>query len=921
MFFEGRLSDEVLSEGPKKTKSKFETALITVVYASLVACLMGTALAAPSAPENITGHANPIYHSKMLLDEDHNVAVSFPEMLDNLDYHGGEAFGNYVMHTFFGANLDEDGDGLIDYDEKYVYKTDPGKKDSDDDGLDDKKEIELGTDPNNRDSDRDGNMDGNEVYKTGTSPLDPDPIEFPDPNLDAEIRAAINKQEGAIYAADLDGLKSLDASKKDIKDIAGLEYCSNLENLDLSNVPKDIDTANQIIGLLPLSGLTKLETLHLEGNQITEVSALSGLTKLTMLGLSENQITDVSWLSGLTNLKELYLDSNQITDVSPLSRLTKVEWLTLYYNQITDISPLSGLTNLTYLNLNINQITDISPLSGLTNMKMLIIGSNHITDVSPLAGLTNLTYLSLGSNQITDISPLSGLRNLDDLSLGGNQITDISPLSGLTKLTVLDLYGNKITNVWPLSGFSNLEELYLGYNHITDISPLLGLTKLETLHLEGNQITEVSALSGLTKLTMLGISKNQINDVSPLSGLTNLEKVDLSENPIADVSLLPGHTKRIGQKHWTKTFGGDYNDEGNSVEQTNDGGYIIAGTTSTSAIGGVDLWLIKTDANGNKLWDKTFEEGCFDQRYSVQETSDGGYIITGSTREKDVWLIKTDANGNKLWDKTFGGSEYYELDWGYSVRETSDGGYIMTGSTSSYAARVRDVWLIKTDANGNKLWDKTFGGSGFDEGYSVEQTNDGGYIIAGMIDTGLEKMEDVLLIKTDENGNKLWDKILGEDYDDVGYSVQQTTDGGYIIAGMTVVEYNPSFGHIDDNVLLIKTDENGNKLWDKTFGGDDDDVGYSVQQTKDGGYIIAGTTNSYGTENKYRPGYRNIWLIKTDAIGNKLWDKTFGGIAFEEGYSVQETSDGGYIITGKTSSYGTGSYDVWLIKTDSDGNA
>jgi hypothetical protein len=375
------------------------------------------------------------------------------------------------------------------------------------------------------------------------------------------------------------------------------------------------------------------------------------------------------------------------------------------------------------------------------------------------------------------------------------------------------------------------------------------------------------------------------------------------------LALLTATVQAAPVEEWSKTLGGTNDDGATYVQQTSDGGYILVGDTFSYGAGDFDVWLIKTDANGNQQWSKTFGGTDFESAWFVQQTSDGGYMIAGGTYSygagnDDVWLIKTDANGNQQWSNTFGSTNY---DWAYFGQQTSDGGYILAGCTNSYGAGNDDAWLIKTDTNGNQQWSKTFGGTDYDCANSVQQTSDGGYMIAGGTNSYGAGNDDVWLIKTDTNGNQQWSKTFGGTDYDWASSVQQTSDGGYILAGCT-----NSYGAGNDDAWLIKTDTNGNQQWSKTFGSTDYDWANSVQQTSDGGYMIAGGTNSYGAGND------DVWLIKTDTNGNLQWSKTFGGAYDDWAWSVQQISDGGYILAGVTYSYGAGNADAWLIKVSSE---
>ena len=386
----------------------------------------------------------------------------------------------------------------------------------------------------------------------------------------------------------------------------------------------------------------------------------------------------------------------------------------------------------------------------------------------------------------------------------------------------------------------------------------------------------------------------------------------ISNKKINSTNILPSPNKGIlPEEEWNKTFGGSNIDVGLSGQQTSDGGYIISGyTRSYGNPSGRNIWLIKTDISGTEEWNKTFGGNDDEEGHSVQQTTDGGYIITGYTKSfgaglEDAFLLKTDADGNEEWNKTFGGSND---DQGTQVQQTNDGGYIIVGFTWSFATGGADVWLIKTDSSGNQEWTKSIGGLASDGAWSIQQTIDGGYIITGWTfsygpDPGI--YGNLWLIKTDSQGNEIWNEAFGGTDADRGYYVQQTIDTGYIMTG-----YTGSFGAGLYDVWLLKTDSSGIEEWNKTFGGTGRDYGNCVQQTNDGGYILTGYTLSYGA------GGDDVWVIKTDENGNETYNKTYGGASSDIGYTIRQTTDTGYIVTGHTLSYGAGVHDVWLIKIE-----
>ena len=362
-----------------------------------------------------------------------------------------------------------------------------------------------------------------------------------------------------------------------------------------------------------------------------------------------------------------------------------------------------------------------------------------------------------------------------------------------------------------------------------------------------------------------------------------------------------------------RTFGGPGNDYAWSVLQTTDGGYIFAGFTNSAGAGGYDGWVIKTDASGNAILEKTFGTSGNDFTFSVQQTSDGGYIVAGVDNEisgslpiSGVWLPldfsgeltlrKLNADLSLAWETKVGavssGGSGYPFSMGYAVQQTVDGEYIVSGATGTGVGGGQTL-LLKANASGTVLWNAFLDG---EIGTGVRQAADNGYVVST---TGAGGN---ILIKTGSSGAWEWNRALAGS----GMALWNSSDGGFTVTGGSVASAG--------DVYVAKTDASGMILWERIFGSAGGDIGYSIQQVSDSGYIIAGAGSGGGFNHLF-----DVYLVKRNAAGDPLWDRYFGGTGDDLGRSVRQTSDGGYILAGSTNSAGAGGVDAYLVKTDSAG--
>ena len=514
-----------------------------------------------------------------------------------------------------------------------------------------------------------------------------------------------------------------------------------------------------------------------------------------------------------------------------------------------------------------------------------------------------------------------------------NQISEITYKREVGKIKI-DKYTNKeVYDIWEIQKISNIPDKVLDCSKDEGKVEVIGIdTGYKGTPIKGKEYTlkikvkNSSIYPKWVQINLIGVGKGNRWDNELIEGKKEKEysfKYKYEEKMIT-IGITNKYTNTQDNFYFNlnlKTeIKGQIKGEGKVIE----GAEISIYGTNKKTKSEKDGRYILSDVPVGKIKLVITKEGYVKQEKEIYIPLKG-QVITNI----DINLTPQTSNvpQAKSWQRTYGGIKDDEA---YSIQQTKDGGYIVAGWTKSFGEGDYDVYIIKLDENGDKVWEKTYGKSKDDGANSIQQTTEGGYIVAGWT-WSFGKGEDVYIIKLDGNGNKIWEKNYSAEGWDEASSIQQTKDGGYIVAGWTKSfgpnekDVYPIYGIVYWDVYIIKLNVNGNKIWEKIYKGGSfgnleslytttDDWVYSIQQTKDGGYIVAGWTSGYKVKGE------NVYIIKLDANGNKVWEKKYGGEDYYRAYSIQQTKDGGYIVAGETNSFGEGDYDVYIIKLDENGN-
>ena len=378
----------------------------------------------------------------------------------------------------------------------------------------------------------------------------------------------------------------------------------------------------------------------------------------------------------------------------------------------------------------------------------------------------------------------------------------------------------------------------------------------------------------------------------------------------ATAEKTPAQKQKIEQKRqftnsWQVAFGGTSKDIAYDATAAENGSVIVVGDCRSYGKGRDDVLAVKLNRSGKMLWKKTFGKKRRDIAYAVTRTTDGNFVAVGETRsfsetgDTDVYVIKFDTKGNLIWEKTFGGKM---KDFAKDVVPTGDGGVLIAGSSESFGDTYLDAYVLKVDKNGKEEWAKVLGGERDDIANSLALTSDGGFVIAGVTESYGNGSKDFYIVKFNSHAKQQWTKLFGEDNEDIAYGVVSTEDGACVVTGKT-----KSFGSKRSDIMVVKIARNGKLVWQRLFGYKEKEWANAITKTDDG-FMIVGTTNSFGH------GKFDFYVMQLDKEGHSLWGPVYGGEDVDKAYGITRTSDGNYVVVGETKSYGKGGFDYFMLQ-------
>jgi uncharacterized delta-60 repeat protein len=364
--------------------------------------------------------------------------------------------------------------------------------------------------------------------------------------------------------------------------------------------------------------------------------------------------------------------------------------------------------------------------------------------------------------------------------------------------------------------------------------------------------------------------------------------------------------KRQFVSSWQIAFGGTSKDIAYGVTAAEKGSVIVVGQCRSYGKGRDDILVMKIDRNGKTLWKKTFGRKRKDIAYAVTRTADGNYVAVGESRsfsklgDPDVYVVKFDTNGNLIWENTFGGKM---RDFAKSVVATGDGGVLIAGSSESFGDDYLDAYILKVNKNGKEEWAKVLGGERDDIANSIALTADGGFVIAGVTQSYGYQSKDYYIVRFDKHAKQRWTKVYGEESEDIAKGVVATKDGGCVVTGST-----KSYGSKRNDVMVIKVASNGKLIWQRLFGYKEKEWMNAITKTEDGGFMMAGLTDSFGH------GEFDFYVMQLDRDGHSIWSPVYGGEDDDIAHALTRTTDGDYVVVGSTKSYGKGKEDYFIVK-------